>query len=218
MSPDAAEPDLDAEELVRAAEAEAAAAHARAQAAAARVAELRRQVDPDVEPAPDPEPAGVRRAVVSAVAGIVVAALLTATALMLWGNHTAGARQQRAAEYAAAARQSVVNLMAIDYNTAADSVQRVLDGSIGKFRDNFAETSEDFVKAMQEEQIVTTATVNDAAVESMTDDSAVVLVSATSQREGAKAPKDQQQPRVWRVVLTLQRDGGQIKMSAVEFV
>ena len=218
MSPDAAEPDLDAEELVRAAEAEAAAAHARAQAAAARVAELRRQVDPDVEQAPDPEPAGVRRAVVSAVAGIVVAALLTATGLMLWGNHTAGARQQRAAEYAAAARQSVVNLMAIDYNTAADSVQRVLDGSIGKFRDNFAETSEDFVKAMQEEQIVTTATINDAAVESTTDDSAVVLVSATSQREGAKAPKDQQQPRVWRVVLTLQRDGGQIKMSAVEFV
>lgn len=220
MSPDAAEPAAEAEQVVREAEAHAAAAQARAQAAAARVAELRRQIDPDAEPVPAPERTGtgVRRAMVSAVAGIAVAALLTATALMLWAHHTAGARQQRSAEYAAAARQSVVNLMAIDYTSAADSVQRVLDGSIGKFHDNFAETSDDFVNALQEEQIVTTATVNDAAVESMTDDSAVVLVSATSRRDGPKAPKDQQQPRVLRVVLTLQRDGGQIKMSAVEFV
>ena len=65
---------------------------------------------------------------------------------------------------------------------------------------------------------ITTATVNDAAVESISGDSAVVLVSATSRREGPKAPKDQQQPRVWRVVLNLQRDGGQIKMTGVEFV
>lgn len=207
-----------AAEQLLSAEAEAQSAQARAQAAAERVAELRRQVEADGAAPPAPGRNGIRRAVVSAVAGIVVAALLTATGLMLWGHHRAEAHQQRTAEYAAAARQSVVNLMAIDYNTAAESVQRVLDGSVGKFRDNFAETSEDFVKALQEEQIVTTATVNDAAVESMTDDSAVVLVSATSRREGPKAPKDQQQPRVWRVVLTLQRDGDQIKMSAVEFV
>ncbi len=220
MSPDAGEPAAEAEQLVREAEAEAEAAQARARTAAARVAELRRQVDPDSDPAAGDAPArtGIRRAMTSAVAGIVVAALLTATALMLLSNRTASTRQQQVAEYAAAARQGVVNLMAIDYSTAADSVQRVLDGSTGKFRDNFAETSEDFVKALQEEKIVTTATVNDAAVESMTGDSAVVLVSATSRREGASAPKDQQQPRVWRVVLTLQREGEQIKMSAVEFV
>jgi hypothetical protein len=49
-------------------------------------------------------------------------------------------------------------------------------------------------------------------------DTAVVLVSATSQREGPKAPKDQQEPRLWRVVVSLERDGGQIKMSGVDFV
>ena len=47
---------------------------------------------------------------------------------------------------------------------------------------------------------------------------AVVLISATSQREGKQAPKDQQQPRVWRVVITLEREGDQIKMSGVEFI
>jgi Mce-associated membrane protein len=99
-------------------------------------------------------------------------------------------------------------------------VQRVLDNSTGKFRANFDETADEFVKALQDEKIVTTATINDAAVEldSMTDESAVVMVSATSRREGRQAPKEQQQPQVWRVVLTLERDGDQIKMSGVEFV
>ena len=218
--------EADPERLACEAEAEAEAARARAEAAAARAAELRRQVEavaeataaPEPEPGTEPEPASVRRGLAAAVTAVLVTALVSATALMLWAHRDVAAQSQQAAEFAAAARQSVVNLMAIDYTTADDSVQRVLDGSIGKFRDNFAETSDDFVKALQEEKIITTATVNDAAVESISGDSAVVLVSATSRREGPKAPKDQQQPRVWRVVLNLQRDGGQIKMSGVEFV
>ena len=56
-----------------------------------------------------------------------------------------------------------------------------------------------------------------AAVESMDEETATVLIAATSHREGPNAPKEDQQPRVWRVVVTVQRDGGQIKMSDVEF-
>lgn len=201
---------------VAAAEAEAEAALDRAQAAAARAAELRSRIAAATEPpAARSRP---RRNIVPAVTAAALIALLTATALMLWSHRDAVGQRQQAAEYTAAARQSVINLMSIDYNTADDSVQRVLDGSTGKFRDNFAETSDDFVRALQEEKVITTATVNAAAVESMTADSAVVLVSATSRRAGAKAPQDQQQPRVWRIVLTLRHDGGQIKMSSVEFV
>ena len=96
-------------------------------------------------------------------------------------------------------------------------VQRVLDGSTGRFKSGFSDASEDFVKALEEEKIITKATVNDAAVESLTADSAVVLVSATSRREGPEAPEDQKAPRQWRVVMTLEREDGQIKVSAVEF-
>ena len=149
--PESAEPGAEQpprEALLREAEADADASQARAQAAAARAAELRSLIES--EPAAPAEPArtGIRRAILSAVAGVATAALLTATGGMLWAHHNATAREQRTAEYAAAARQNVVNLMAIDYNTAADSVKRVLDGSIGKFHDNFAETSKDFVKAL----------------------------------------------------------------------
>jgi len=108
--------------------------------------------------------------------------------------------------------------MSMDYNTSQESVQRVLDGSTGKFKANFDETADEFAKALRDEKIITSASVNDAAIDSMTGDSAVVLVSATSRREGKQAPKEQQQPQVWRVVLTLEREGDQIKMSGVEFV
>lgn len=230
-----------ADELAWAAEEEALAAEARAEAARARAEELRRQIaGPDIPTAgpatptadaaiPAAEPteltgstaapsASAMPAVAVGVAALLTVGLLAATGYMAWQHQKDSRQRQSAAEFAAAARQDVINLMSIDYNTAQDSVQRVLDGSTGRFRENFADTADEFVKALKDEQIVTKATVNDAAVESITGDSAVVLVSATSHREGPKAPKDQQEPRLWRIVVNLERDGGQIKMTGIEFV
>jgi Mce-associated membrane protein len=219
-------------ELARAADAEAEAAQARAEAAHARAAELRSKLEAateaegarveestgstgSTEPA---RPSALAQTVAVAATTLVTAGLLGATGYMAWQHHKSAQLRQSAAEFTAAARQDVVNLMSMDYNKAKESVQRVLDGSTGKFKANFDETSDEFIKALQDEKIFTTATVNDAAVDSMAGDSAVVLVSATSQREGKQAPKDQQQPRVWRIVLTLEREGDQIKMSGVEFI
>ena len=227
-----------ADELAREAEAEAMAAEARADAARARAAELRRELDathatevaevaevevtdiPLATSPPSPPSAGLLRTVAVAVTTLLTAGLLGATGYMVWQHQKAAELRRSAAEFTAAARQDVINLMSMDYTRAQESVQRVLDNSTGKFRANFDETADEFVKALQDEKIVTTATINDAAVEldSMTDESAVVMVSATSRREGRQAPKEQQQPQVWRVVLTLEREGDQIKMSGVEFV
>lgn len=218
-----------ADALARAAEDEAAAAEARAEEARARADELRRRIEAaeaaaEQTPAPTQTPAAATSAVrllpavALGVAGVVAAGLLGLTGYLLWQHKAMAHQRHSAAEFAAAARQDVINLMSIDYNSADDSVQRVLDGSTGRFRTNFADTADDFVKALKDEKIITKATVNDAAVESMTGDSAVVLVSATSHREGPQAPKDQQEPRLWRIVVSLERDGDQIKMSGVEFV
>lgn len=201
----------------RVAEAAAADAEARAEAASARAAELRRTLEDLAKPDPQPRPP-LRSLIAPLVATLATVALLSATGYMFWAHHSAEQQRRQAAEYTAVARQGVINLMSVDYGTAQETVQRVLDSSTGRFRSNFEETADDFVKAVQEEKIITRASVNDVAVDSMTADSAVVLVSATSQREGPQAPKSQQQPRVWRVVVTMERDGGQMKMSAVEFV
>jgi Mce-associated membrane protein len=50
----------------------------------------------------------------------------------------------------------------------------------------------------------------------MDDDSALVLVAATSRVTNAAGAK--QEPRAWRLAVNLQREGDQIKMSKVEFV
>lgn len=225
--------------LVTADEAEAAAAEAeaRAEAARARAEDLRRKLEaagesaePAVAGADDtagePETVTVKkrrlgvpswRTVAASLVILLVAGLLGGTGFMLWEHKKASDERHRTAEYAAAARQGVVNLMSMDYNQAKESVQRLIDDSVGKFQNNFQETSEDLIKALQDSKMITKVTVNDAAVEQMDDQTAVVLVAATSHREGPNAPKEDQQPRVWRVVVSLQRDGGQIKMSDVEF-
>ncbi|SBS73650.1 conserved hypothetical protein [uncultured Mycobacterium sp.] len=186
--------------------------------------------EPEAEPV-DTEPAqptrdvapktkrGFRLATVAAVLAVllVVAALLGTGGYMLWQHRNADQLQHRNAEFAAAARQGVVNLMSLDYTHAQESVQRVIDGSTGKFKSNFEDGSGDLIKALQDSKVITKVTVNNAAVESMDKDSATVLVAATSQRTGPDAPKEDQQPRVWRVVVSLVREGDQVKMSDVEF-
>jgi Mce-associated membrane protein len=152
-------------------------------------------------------------------AGIAFActcALITLSVLMVKQHRDQAAEQQRSAEYAAAARQSVVTLMSLDFNKAKEDVQRIVDNSTGQFRDDFKNQADDFIKVAQDSKVITEVTVNATAVESMTNDSAVVLVSASSRVTNAAGAK--QEPRSWRLSVNLQRDGGQIKMSKVEFV
>jgi Mce-associated membrane protein len=152
-------------------------------------------------------------------AGIAFActcALITLSVLMVKQHRDQAAEQQRSAEYAAAARQSVVTLMSLDFNKAKEDVQRIVDNSTGQFRDDFKNQADDFIKVAQDSKVITEVTVNSAAVESMTNDTAVVLVSAASRVTNAAGAK--QEPRSWRLSVNLQRDGGQIKMSKVEFV
>ena len=151
------------------------------------------------------------------VAATVVAncALLGASGYMTWQHRALVTERQRSAEFAAAARQSFLTLMSMDFNHAKQDVQRVLDNSTGKFKSDFQSRADDFTNTVEQSKVVTAATVSAAAVESMTEDSAVVLVTATSQVTNVGGAT--QQPRPWRVSVTVTRDAGQLKMSKVEF-
>jgi Mce-associated membrane protein len=161
-----------------------------------------------------PRPSAKRVAVGLAI--MCICALLAASGYMVWQHRQAMQEQQRSAEFVAAGKQTVVTLMSLNFNRAQEDVQRIIDNSTGQFKDDFQNTAEDFVKVAQDAKVITEVTVNSTAVESMTDDSAVVLVSATSRVTNNAGA--QQEPRSWRLSVNLQRDGGQIKMSKVEFV
>ena len=75
---------------------------------------------------------------------------------------------------------------------------------------------DEFTEVAQQSKVVTEATVNAAAVQSMTKDTATVLIAVTT-RVSNTASK-QQEPRSWRLSVDVARDGGQIKLAKVEFV
>jgi Mce-associated membrane protein len=147
---------------------------------------------------------------------LCTAALLATSALLVRHHQDVLRRQQRAAEFSAAARQVVVTLMSISPASAKDDVQHIIDSSTGQFRDEFKGAAEDFAKVAQSAKVSTKTTVQATAVESMTDDTAVVLVAASSTLTNSTGASEQ--PRSWRLSLKLAREGGRVKMSSMEFI
>jgi Mce-associated membrane protein len=154
----------------------------------------------------------------ASLAVLVVLGALAGSGYMIKEHHDAVQRRQRAAEFVAAARQGVVTLTSLDFNNAKQGVQRILENSTGSFKDDFLKMADDFTKVVEQSKVVSQGSVQAAAVEldSMTKDSAVVLVASTSEVTNAAGAK--QDPRNYRLIVTVARDGGQLKISKVEFV
>ncbi|WP_343602996.1 hypothetical protein [Mycobacterium sp.] len=160
-----------------------------------------------------------RLSTVAAVLAVVaILAFSAVSGLMLWEHRNAAQQRRLAEEFAAAARQGVVTLTSLDFNDAKEGVQRIIDDSTGSFKDDFAKMAADFTKVVEQSKVVERGTVAAAAVDlgSMTSDSAVVLVASTSEVTNAAGAK--QDPRRFRLIVTVARDGDQLKMSKVEFV
>jgi Mce-associated membrane protein len=132
-----------------------------------------------------------------------------------WNHRAASQKRSGAAEFAAAARQDVAALMSLDFSKTNEDMQRIADNSTGAFKQHFPVIAQQLTQGLQRSKIVTTVTVTDAAVESMSLNSAVVLVAATTQAKEGDGP---QEPRTWHIAVSLLRDGGRPKMSNVEFV
>lgn len=154
--------------------------------------------------------------IAASIAIVIILAALAGSGYMIKEHRDAVRQRQRAAEFAAAARQGVVTLTSLDFNNAKQGVQRILENSTGSFKDDFLKMADDFTKVVEQSKVVSQGTVQAAAVDTMTADSAVVLVASTSEVTNAAGAK--QDPRNYRLIVTVTRDGGQLKISKVEFV
>ena len=216
--------DEDDTATAEAADAESPGADAEAEETADESDESDEQASDETAEAAEPEsrPAGWRRWVPSLSVTWKVAAIILiicfagAIGYMAWQHREATEREQRAARFVAGARQGIVNMTSLDFNKAKEDVQRVLDSSTGEFRDDFQQRAKDFTTVVEQSKVVTEGTVNAAALESMDTHSASVLVSATSKITNSAGAKDE--PRAWRLRVTVTEDGGQYKMSKVDFI
>jgi Mce-associated membrane protein len=169
----------------------------------------------DRQPSPAPWKM-IAKALVATVALVGSIALLGLSGAMFWHHRNVEAQQAKTAEFAAAARQGVVTLMSLDFKKAKEDVDAIIDNTTGEFKKDFQGQADSFIKVAQNSQVVTEATVNSAAVQSMTNDQATVLVAVTTNVSNKASNK--QDPRSWRLRVGMARDGDRIKLSKVEFV
>ena len=229
----------EAPDSLAAAEEELIRAEERAEAARARAAELRREAEAgsneqsnatEDTAGAEAKPAAsrlrprwrwrlrrpTRKAVGVGAAIVLICASFAASGYIVWQHRTLVQQRQHAEEFAAAAREEVATLMSIDPAHAAENLQHTIDDTTGALKSQLEATSGYMAKNAQDAQVTTKATVQDVAVESMTDNSAVVLVVAKSDTIN---PDKSVRPSVfWRLSVNIDRDGDRLKMSKLDFV
>ncbi|BBX66439.1 hypothetical protein MSAS_56130 [Mycobacterium saskatchewanense] len=114
------------------------------------------------------------------------------------------------------ARQAALNLTTINYTEAEADVQRIVDSATGAFRGDFKKRSQPFIDVVKQSQSKSQGSVTETALESEQGDSGQVLVAVTVNTSVAGVAEEQ--PRAWRMRITVQKVGDDAKVSNVEFV
>ncbi|BBX27094.1 tetratricopeptide repeat protein [Mycolicibacterium alvei] len=156
----------------------------------------------------------LRLALIAGLIGVVALGGLTG-----WLGFRAHQSQQAKEErelYLQVARQGALNLTTIDYQNVDSDVQRILDSATGQFHDDFSQRAEPFVDVVKKAQSKSVGTVTDAGLESVTGDEAQAIVAVTVKTSNIGVPE--QQPRSWRMRMTVQKVGEGVKVSNVGFV
>ena len=151
------------------------------------------------------------------IAGLVgVLALTGVTGWLGYRAYEAHQAQQQRDLFVQVGRQGALNLTTIDFENAEADVQRILDSATGTFYDDFQQRAQPFVDVVKQAQSKSEGTIAEAGLESYTDGQATVLVAVTVRTSNAGAPE--QQPRAWRMRITVQEVSGEAKVSKVDFV
>jgi Mce-associated membrane protein len=207
---------------VAAAEAQAALAEERARTARTRAAELRRQATGSPAPSAvgDAE-APARRAlhwrpIAAALAALIFCVLLGLGSALAWSHHVTQTHRHQQERAADVARRGVIDVMSLNFVNAEEDVQRIMDNATGRFKEEFQGQQFILVRRLIESKAVTHVKVTAVAVQSASDDSAVVLVAATSQAANINDPHPA--PKRFRVMVTLAMDQGRLKISQLAYL
>jgi Mce-associated membrane protein len=149
-----------------------------------------------------------------------VAAIVALVGLAGWLGYRVHEDRQAQAQrnlYVQVARQTAINLTTIDYTEVDADIKRVLESATGGFHDEFQNRSKPFVEVVKKVQSKSEGTIAESGLLSYTKDQAQVLVAIAVKTSMAAAPPDQE-PRRWRMRLTVDKAGDGAKVSNVEFV
>jgi Mce-associated membrane protein len=149
--------------------------------------------------------------------GLVV--IVGLTTLVGWQGFTAyqvHQAQERRQLFIEVGRQGALNLTTIDWQHAEADVRRVLDSATGTFFDDFSKRQQPFIEVVKKAQAVSKGTITEAGLESESGDEAQVLVAVSVKTSNIGAAE--QEPRAWRMRISVQKSGDDAKVSNVAFV
>lgn len=172
------------------------------------------KADDETAAPPKPRMSHLRLATIAGL--VVVLALAGLTGWTGYRAYKAYQGDKQRALFLQVGRQGAINLTTIDWEHAEADVQRVLDSATGTFYDDFQNRSAPFVEVVKQAQSKSVGTISEAGLESASADEAKVLVAVTVNTSNLGAP--QQEPRAWRMRLTVTKVGDDAKVSNVEFV
>jgi Mce-associated membrane protein len=162
-----------------------------------------------------PQPRSVIRLT---LAGALIAVLALGGLVGWLGYRVYEGRQadQQRSLFIQVGRQAALNLTTIKYTEAEANVQRIVDSAVGTFRDDFQKRSGPFIDVVKKAQSSSEGTIAEAGLLSEQGGEAQVLVAVTVKTSTSAAPE--QEPRSWRMRISVQKVGDDAKVSNVEFV
>ena len=153
----------------------------------------------------------------AAMVGLSMIVALAATVGWLgfraYQSHQAQAQRQL---FLQVGRQCALNLTTIDWQHAENDVQRVLDSATGQFYDQFSKRKQPFIEVIKKAQSKSVGTIAEAGLESDSGDKAQVLVAVSIKTSNLGA--EDQAPREWRMRISVEKSGDEVKISNVAFV
>ncbi len=162
------------------------------------------------------------RIVAVAVAVIALAAACTVAVLAQRDHERTQAMAQHQAAVIDTARRAVTDLINIDKGSATADFARLTAIATPPFTDEIHNQSIDFVKTVQDANVLSSGQVlaagiaTDNGAAAPIDGSITVIVAADAKVTNAQ--NQQQQPRAYRFSVRVKQIGGALKVSDVEFV
>lgn len=156
----------------------------------------------------------VRQAIMAEIAMLVaLAAVAGWLGFRVYQSHVVQAER---ALFVQVGRQGALNLTTIDWQRADTDVQRILDSATGKFYDDLSKRQQSFVEVVRKAQSKSEGTITEAGLESESAGERRVLVAVSVKTSNLGAAE--QHPRAWRMRISVQKAGNEVKVSNVEFV
>ena len=153
----------------------------------------------------------------AAIVGLVVVVMLGGlTGWLGVRAHQSHQADEQREVFLQVGRQGVLNLTTIDWQDADTDVKRILDSATGIFYDDFQQRAQPFIDVVKQAQSKTVGTITEAGLESESGNDAQVLVAVSVKTTNAGAAE--QQPRAWRMRISVHKVGDEAKVSNVEFV